>query len=80
MTDYTIYSKEDCVFCESAKHLFKHKEIEYKEVLIGKDITVQQLKEIFPLAKTLPIILQGDDHIGGYNELKNHLLMKEVSL
>jgi|13_taG_2_1085334.scaffolds.fasta_scaffold00498_8 glutaredoxin len=68
-----IYSKPDCSFCEKAKNLCRLRQIPYDEIVVGVDITRNELLELFPEAKTVPQIVVDDDSIGGYNELKKRL-------
>jgi glutaredoxin-related protein len=64
-----IYTKENCTYCQKAKQLFDSKQIEYQELLIGRDITREQVLEQLPHAKTLPQIWLDNSYIGGFNEL-----------
>jgi len=53
--------------------------MEFNEFVVGKDLSTDELKEKFPLARTLPVIMVDGKYIGGYNELMNHLLGNAVS-
>ena len=64
-----IYTKENCTHCQKAKQLFDSKQIEYQELLIGRDITREQVLEQLPHAKTLPQIWLDNSYIGGFSEL-----------
>jgi len=65
-----IYSKDNCGFCEKAKFLLKSKNIEFQELKIGVDITMERIVEKFPGVRTVPIVVDGDgNYIGGFNEL-----------
>lgn len=75
---FTVYSKPNCPFCDKAKALLELKGMQYQERIIdvgqpkaeGKVyVTVQELKEKVPTAKSVPQIFNGDEHIGGFNEL-----------
>lgn len=68
-----VYTKPDCHYCNSAKLLLTIKQIEYKEVEIGKDIIREDFVSIFPNVRTAPLIIIDGVKIGGYNELKRHL-------
>jgi len=67
---YIVYSKEDCVFCEKAKTLLTKHAIPFEEYVVPKHLTLRELKEQFPLARTVPIILKDGKMIGGYTELQ----------
>ncbi len=68
----TIYSKPDCIYCAKAKAFMTKHHIEYKEFLMGRDITREEILEQFPQMKTMPIILNEGGLIGGYTNLLEH--------
>lgn len=68
-----IYSKPNCSFCVKAKNLLTVKNLVFKEKVLGKDFTKEQLLEVLPNVKTLPQIEIDGKHIGGYIELENYL-------
>lgn len=70
-----IYSKDDCIFCERARDLLHSQGREFIEQKLDKDFTRPLLKEIFPNAKTFPVITINGVYIGGFSEL-NELLNK----
>ena len=76
---YEIYGTENCGICEKAKRfLTRHdKEFVYIDVAENEDITAAFFNK-FPGVKTVPQIMLDDDHIGGYNELKNSLTLDEI--
>ena len=53
--------------------------MEFNEYVVGKDLTRDELREQFPLARTMPVILVDGKYVGGYNELMNRLLGDAVS-
>jgi len=57
---YTVYTKENCPLCDQAKSVLNQNKIEYEEIVIGKDITREQVLEKFPHATLVPIILSDD--------------------
>lgn len=65
-----IYSKDQCVFCDKAKTLLKIKAKEFVEYKLGKDFDRDTLLEMFPDARTFPVITIDKEFIGGYNELE----------
>jgi glutaredoxin 3 len=75
----TIITKPDCSYCVRAKMLLDQKKIPYTELKLGEDITRAEVTDLYPIMKTVPIILlsdgpDGSDHlIGGYTQL-NQLL------
>ena len=59
-----------CVYCESAKGFLETRKHEYKETVVGQDITKEQLMERFPTARTFPQITAHGEYLGGFNELE----------
>jgi glutaredoxin len=69
----TIYSRSGCKWCETSKSLLELKGIEYNELMLDIDITVDQLKTLVPGAKSVPQIMNDNIYIGGYKELTKYL-------
>lgn len=70
-----IYGKENCPFCVKAKALAESKEYEFKYVQLGVDFDLDELKELFPNARTFPQIRKvseggENEYIGGYTEFE----------
>jgi len=72
----TLYSKEDCFYCDVSKNYLDRKNIEY----ICVNTTEKQRKTIVETtgSKTFPQIFVGEKFIGGYEDLKN-LRLDEVT-
>lgn len=69
----TIYSRPGCKWCETSKSLLELKGLEYNELMLDVDITVDQLKILVPGAKSVPQIMSDNIYIGGYKELTEYL-------
>ena len=72
-----IYSKPNCPYCTKAKDLLNNSRIDYTEITIGKDITVERLFEEFdlngmPRPKSAPQIILHGKYVGGYKELEQY--------
>ncbi len=67
---FTVYSKDECVFCDKARTLLKLKAKEFVEYKLGKDFDRDTLLEMFPDARTFPVITLDKTFIGGYTELE----------
>lgn len=72
-----IYSKNNCIYCQKSKELFKKLNIPYNEILLNKDddndtytLTVSELINKYN-HKTFPFIIINETFIGGYTELEN---------
>jgi glutaredoxin 3 len=80
---FTVYSKPSCTFCNQAKQLLTSMKLEYKEIeidvgqtkVLGKTyVPASELKEKVPTARTVPQIFDGETYIGGFTELRTHLM------
>lgn len=70
---YTIYSKEDCVFCVRAKNLLTRLGLEYKEYNVY-DYMEDLIGALGEKPKTVPQIFDPEGiYIGGYEELAEKL-------
>lgn len=69
----TIYSKSNCIHCESAKTLLDLKNIPYIELKLDEDFTREHLMEMFPSARSFPVVVIDGFNIGGFDQLKSKL-------
>lgn len=70
---FKIVSKDGCAFCVRSKDLLDRYKIPYEV----EDITnsPERFDDLIEMGlRTLPQIWNGDDHIGGYNELCDYLI------
>tara|TARA_B100001057_G_scaffold311320_1_gene311342 strand:+ start:16 stop:291 length:276 start_codon:yes stop_codon:yes gene_type:complete len=68
----TVYSKNNCVFCNKAKGLLKNLGLEYEEKSLEKDFgsdPVKLVEDIGKQVRTMPQIKIDDKLVGGYNQL-----------
>lgn len=61
---FTIYSKEKCSQCDSAKLLCTMKGVKFEVKILDKDFTREQLLEIAPRARSFPVIFYTEDYDG----------------
>lgn len=66
----TIWSKENCLYCDQAKLLLEQHNIEYVENIIGQGYTKEDLLNTVPNARSVPQIFLDDELVGGFNELR----------
>ena len=65
-----IYSKNNCVFCNKAKHMVKNLGLEYTEKKMEDfDSPQKMLEDIGKPVRTMPQIKIDDKLVGGYNQL-----------
>jgi len=74
-----VWSKNQCPYCDQAKALLKQKGIEFEERKIGEEYTREDLLESVPTARTVPQIFLGEQLIGGFQELRKHLMESGTS-
>lgn len=72
----TIYSKEKCQQCDSAKLLCQMKGVDYVVKTLDVDYTRDELMHISPKARSFPVILKDGKYLGGLVELKEVLATK----
>ena len=71
----TAYSKPHCPYCDKAKYLLKSLGLQYEEKIVTKDLSVEELYKVLgKQVRTIPQIVIEKNHIGGYNELKEHFI------
>lgn len=68
----TMFSKEGCPFCAKAKEMLKERNMQYEEILLGKEVTNRSLVAVSG-AKTTPQIFIGGRLIGGSEALEEYL-------
>jgi glutaredoxin len=69
MIKWTIYSKDNCPYCDKAKFELQHEaEVEVKNISTNPDY-LTELMEKNPVARTMPQIFKDDKLIGGYDQL-----------
>jgi glutaredoxin len=65
MTEYlkttTVYTKDDCPACLIVKNRLHSQGVEFKEVKIGRDITVDAFKEQFPNVRMVPYVVKSGE-------------------
>ena len=70
---YTIYTTENCVYCKESKNLLVEYNKEYLEVKLDNQKKVTDFKENTGFTTVPQIYRESGDHIGGYEQLRDHL-------
>ena len=68
-----IYTKEACPYCTSAKTLLNTKGVGFTEMKLNEDFTRENLLELFPSAKSFPVIVVDGFNIGGFEQLRQRI-------
>ena len=67
-----MYSGPLCAFCDAAKRLLLRNNLKYKEIDIStKDGLKEEMIQKSNGRRTIPQIFFNDEHIGGYQELRD---------
>ena len=75
--EITIYSKNNCVFCNKAKHLVKSLGLDYTEKKLEEfDSPQAMLEDIGKQVRTMPQIKIEGKLVGGYNQLVEYFADK----
>ena len=67
----TVYTKDDCKWCDLLKYLLNRKNIEFNQVIVDPSM-FEDYKKQFNV-ETLPLLLHGDEKVGGYDATLNLL-------
>tara|TARA_B100000674_G_scaffold494917_1_gene520756 strand:+ start:340 stop:597 length:258 start_codon:yes stop_codon:yes gene_type:complete len=72
MKNITVYSGPMCGYCEAAKRLLSRNNLEYKEIDVSTGATLRdEMTKRANGRRTIPQIFFNDEHIGGYQELRD---------
>ena len=75
--EIVIYSKNNCVFCNKAKHLVKSLGLTYTEKKMEEfDSPQAMLEDIGKQVRTMPQIKIDGKLVGGYNQLVEYFADK----
>ena len=75
--EITIYSKNNCVFCNKAKHLVKSLGLDYTEKKLEEfDSPQAMLEDIGKQVRTMHQIKIDGKLVGGYNQLVEYFADK----
>ena len=71
MKKVVIYTGPMCNYCSAAKHLLNKRKINFEEIDIGYDDEKrEEMLKKSNGARTIPQIFIGENHVGGYLELR----------
>ena len=70
---YTIYSKPNCGYCLQAKDLLTMEQLPFEYKQLGTNYSLQEFMELFPNARTFPMIVKDGEVVGGFNNLVEYL-------
>ena len=62
---FTIYSKDNCPYCEKVKQVLSLINSNYRIYTLGEDFTKEQFYSEFGEGSTFPQVIVNEEHIGG---------------
>jgi len=68
-----VYGRPNCNWCVAAKQILNQYGMNYSYSIVGEDIGINEITEMFPGVRTVPIVVVDGKRIGGYEELKAYL-------
>lgn len=74
----TIYTKDNCPNCTTAKNLLKYKGLEYTELDAENPIAMANLLGRYPAIRQMPAIFINNQYVGGLAGLQSAL--KQVGI
>ncbi len=76
-----LYSSMLCPYCFEAKKLLKKLNLNFEEVLVDNDSKIKnQMIKLSKGRTTVPQIFFGENHVGGYDDLKRFYNEGKLSL
>ena len=71
MKNITVYSGPMCSYCDAAKRLLTRNNLSYTEIDVSlKDGLREEMTKKANGRRTIPQIFFNDEHVGGYQELR----------
>ena len=71
-----IYTIPGCSYCTKVKEIMARANLEYEHILVGNDISREQLIKEHPLAKGFPYVIIDGEGIGGLHQTAKFLIDK----
>jgi glutaredoxin len=63
-----IYKTSGCGYCVKIIELMERAGVPYNSTVVGKDITIDEFKELYPKASGFPYVIVDDEIVGGLTE------------
>jgi glutaredoxin len=78
MMNIKIYKTTGCGYCVKIIELMNRAGVEYTDYVVGKDLTLEEFKNEYPLAKGFPFVIIDDQVIGGLIETVKYFVEKKL--
>lgn len=76
MAKFSVYTINNCPYCDAAKALLSSRELIYQEFNITNNDQARRDLVMKTGHRTMPQIFADDQFVGGYRELKEYLSMQ----
>jgi glutaredoxin len=79
MEKFTIYSKDNCTYCNQAKNLLRQHGLEFEEYVLPLQATKEEIQErVYNSGsrnevRSVPQIFHGDMYVGGAVQLSDYM-------
>ena len=70
---FTVYSKDDCPYCEMVKQVLVGKDLTFAEYKLGEDFDKEQFYKEFGQGSTFPQIIMNGEKLGGCTDTVKYL-------
>jgi glutaredoxin len=74
--DITIYTTLGCSYCTTIKELMDRANVEYTAILVGKDMLLEEFRNLYPKAAGFPYCIIDDVPVGGLMETAKYFTQR----
>lgn len=74
MSEFTVYGKSGCGFCDRLVDFMKQKDIPHTKLMLGEDYTVDEFVAKFGHSATFPRVVHEGECIGGMKDTVKYLV------
>ena len=74
MSEFVVYSKSGCGYCNRLVDFLEQKDIPYTKLMLGEDYTTEEFVAKFGHGSTFPRVLQNEELIGGMKDTVKYLV------
>jgi glutaredoxin len=74
--EITAYTIPGCSSCETLKKLFERASVTYEEVVVKKNVSIEDFRSMFPQVRAFPFIVIDGENVGGLFEVAKIFVQK----
>ena len=74
MSEFVVYSKSGCGYCNRLVDFLEQKDIPYTKLMLGEDYTTEEFVAQFGHGSTFPRVLHNEELIGGMKDTVKYLV------